>query len=205
MPAEWFRPTTGKRLEWRRRAPISYPAYAAREVISMRIVVIAGAASLFALLGVSPRTIVSEHRLKDRAAMIVYEGRDRVLSVLPYADTANLALILFTQIQGDSVSRASLTGRPCIGLALFSKNEWAQLTATRRPTDVRPSEAFMRLRLYPARTGSPAAVQHVQTGEAYVALGLEYAQNGFPPTKWPSLKWSVQTYLDSARGPCTAE
>jgi hypothetical protein len=159
----------------------------------------------------TPRvTTTPESRLKDRAAMMVYEGRDRVIALVPYADSANLALIVLKQWQGDVVARPQLADRPCVGVALFTKSEWAQLTASgRRPSDVRPSEAAMRLRLYPATKAARAAVEDIGEGTAYVAIGLEHSQNTMPRTRTDSVmgrfKWSVQAYVDSARGPCTAE
>src|ERR1051325_11690827 len=96
-------------------------------------------------------TTPSENNRKDRAAMMIYDGRDHVIAFLPHADSANLALILLTQIEGDSVSRPQLAGRSCVGVALFSRSEWAQLTASgRTPTNIRPSEATMLLSVYPA-------------------------------------------------------
>jgi hypothetical protein len=152
-------------------------------------------------------TTGSSARLKDRAAMMIYDGRDRVIARLP-ADTANLALIVLTQMEGDVVARSQLSNRACIGVALFSNREWATLTASRKPSEVRPSEATMRLRLYPATPTARATVENIQKRTAYVAIGLELLQN--PPPRAPfnagvPLEWSVQARLDSARGRCSVE
>jgi hypothetical protein len=141
--------------------------------------------------------------LKDRAAMLIYDGRDRVLARLPFRDTANMALIVLVQMEGDRVARSQLANRPCIGVALFSNYEWAALaTIGRKPEDVRPSDAAMRLRIYPATEKMHAAVENIQERRAYVAVGLEAMKD--PRARVP-LTWSVQTHLDSARGRCTVE
>ena len=128
--------------------------------------------------------------------MMIYEGRDRVVALLP-ADTANLALIIFSQMEGDAVPQSQLTGRPCIGIALLSNKQWAALIARgRRPSEVRPSEATMRLRVYPAAANARATVENIQERSAHVAIGLEHLS---------PLKWSVQAHLDSARGRCSVE
>src|SRR5262245_28896313 len=142
--------------------------------------------------------------LKDRAAMLIYEGRERVLARVPFSDTANLALIVLTQMEGESVTRSQLANRPCIGVALFSKYEWAVVTANRNPDEVRPSEAAMRLRVYPATQTVRAAVENIQGRRAHVAVGLEEMRNPRNGPRYP-LDWSIQAYLDSARGRCTAE
>ncbi|HEY9226987.1 MAG TPA: hypothetical protein VIP11_10090 [Gemmatimonadaceae bacterium] len=129
----------------------------------MRIAVVVVTACVIAA-----STASSGHR-KDRAAMMIYEGRDRVVALLP-ADTANLTMIL-SQLEGDTVAAPQLADRPCIGVALFSNREWAALTATRKPSEVRPSEATLRLRIYPATANARVAVENLQERHAYVAEG----------------------------------
>ena len=143
--------------------------------------------------------------------MLIYDGRDRVIARLPFADTANLAMIMLDGVRGDSVAPSQLATRSCVGIALFSKREWAALTSNgRSPNDVRPSEATMRLRVYPATKTARAVVENVLERKAFFAEGLEYMQNPPPPkTRADSsrtpITWSVQTYLDNAQGPCTVE
>jgi hypothetical protein len=147
--------------------------------------------------------------------MMIYEGRDRVVALLP-ADTANLALIVLAQIKGDVVAPSQLADRPCIGVALFSNVEWTNLTSRRKPSEVRPSEATLRLRVYPATPTARVAVENIQDRTVYVAEGLEILEN--PPRRTTHLngaappfneglplKWSVQARLDSARGRCSVE
>jgi hypothetical protein len=113
---------------------------------------------------------------KDRAAMILYEGRDHVVSVIPYADSANLTLILLRQMEGDAVKPEQLAGRSCIGVALFSTYEWAQATRFgRKPADAQPGEASMRMRVYPSTPTAPPVVQDVVTGAAWVSVALQMA------------------------------
>jgi hypothetical protein len=174
-------------------------------VTLMKIAIVAAGACLVAAF-TAPS---AENRLKDRAAMMVYDGRDRVIALMPYADSANLTLIL-TQIQGDSVTRQQLANRSCVGLALFSKWEWSILTAGgRKPSDIRPSEASIRFRLYPATKDARAAVEDIRDGKAYVALGFEWAENPPPPAPGKPatqpIKWSIPGYAARAQGPCTAE
>jgi hypothetical protein len=171
---------------------------------------VAVAAATIAVATAAPRSMTAESRLKDRAAMLVYDGRDRVIATIPHADSANLALIMLKQWEGDAVPRQKLAGRPCVGIALFSRLEWAQLTANgRKPSDIRPSEATMRLRLYPAVTGARAVVEDIGQGTAHIAIGLEEVQNWKQKTAADSargpFRWSIQAHLDRARGPCTAE
>lgn len=181
----------------------------------MRIAVIAGSACLLALLTAPSPTLPSKTPRKDRAAMMIYEGRDHLVALLP-ADTANLALIILSMRDGDAVAQSQLADRPCIGIALFSNREWTALIASgRKPSEVRPSEATMRLRVYPATPSARATVENIQERIAYVAIGLEYLQNPPPPrtradsarspVTGPPLKWSVQARLDSARGRCAVE
>jgi hypothetical protein len=143
---------------------------------------------------------------KDRGAMMLYEGRDHVLSVVPRADSANIALILLRQWEGDAVKPEQLAGRSCLGVALFSRTQWEQfMYAGRKPADILPGEASMRLRVYRATDAAPPAVQDIVTGKAWVAVALqELAKPGtvINKTKWD---WSVKSLVDSVRGPCTVE
>ena len=161
----------------------------------MKSVILALGASLVAA-GWTTRTETPEAaRLKDRAAMMIYDGRDRVIALIPQADSANLALILLQQWEGELVPKAQLSDRSCVGVALFSKAEWAAfLGRGLKPADVRPSQASLRLRLYPASGDRPPAVQNVQTDSARVALGLQRHAT-----------WSLRTYVDAAKGPCMVE
>jgi hypothetical protein len=181
----------------------------------MKIAVVVVSAWLVAAMTAPSPILRSPVLRKDRAAMLIYEGRDRVVARLP-ADTANLALILLSmrESESDTVALSQLANRPCIGIALFSTREWAALTAGgRQPSDVRPSEATMRLRVYPATTNARAAVENIQQRIAYVSLGLEFAQNPLLAARTRAdsaragkpLKWSVQAMLDSAHGHCSVE
>lgn len=173
----------------------------------MRIALIAAGACLLAAAAV-PR--------KDRAAMMIYEGRDRVVALLP-ADTANLALIVLSmrESETDTVALSQLANRPCIGIALFSIKEWKALTVDgRTPSEVRPSEATMRLRVYPASATARATVENIMERKAYVSLGLEWLQNPLlaartradsAKVRQKPLDWSVQAQLDNARGRCAVE
>ena len=147
---------------------------------------------------------------KDRAAMMIYDGTDHVLSLVPHADSANLALILLQQWEGDPVALSQLADRPCVGVALFSRTEWAQLlTRGRTPEDVRPAEASLRLRVYPATLNARAAVEDIHAGTAHVAIGIEQAASAGVRPRGTSasepFRWSVQAYVDKARGACTAK
>ena len=174
----------------------------------LRIAFVAASACVIAAFTAPSPTVP-----KDRAAMMIYEGRDRVVALLP-ADSANLADIILAG-QGDTVALSQLTDRPCIGVALFSNKEWAALIASgRKPSEVRPSEATRRLRVYPATTNARATVENIQERIAYVAVLLEFSQTYRQPpagadsatrSRYKPLKWSIQARLDSARGPCTVE
>ena len=156
-----------------------------------------------------PVTTPSAVALKDRGAMMIYDGTDHVLALVPYADSANLALILLQQWQGDPVERSRLAGRPCVGVALFSKTEWGLLLARgRKPDEVHPSEAALRLRVYPATPDARAAVEDIGAGTAHIAIGIEQGSSSAGPqprgAKTP-FTWSLQAHLDKARGACTAK
>jgi hypothetical protein len=136
---------------------------------------------------------------KDRGALMLYHGRDSVISIIPQADSANLALIMLRQWTGDPVAPAQLAGRSCLGVALFSKAEWATLMASgRTPEQIRPAEASMRLRVYPPTATAPAATQDISTRDAWVAIAFQEVEKS-------SVTWSVKTRAEKTRGPCTAE
>ncbi len=111
---------------------------------------------------------------KDRAAIMYYTGSDSVISLVPSADSANLAMILMTQWRGDSVPVARVVGRPCLGVALFSHIEWGKyLTTGRRAEDLKPKDASWRLRIYAPSGKEPITIQEVSTGMTYHAIGLD--------------------------------
>jgi hypothetical protein len=147
---------------------------------------------------------------KDRAAIMYYTGRDSVISLVPAADSANLALILLTQWQGDTVRLSTLANRPCLGVALFSRGEWAALaSAGKLPGDIRPRDAAWRIRIYPATRSAPIAIHDLATGHAYRAIGLEDATfRQFKESKGNEespLKRPVGSRLATITGTCSAE
>ena len=136
--------------------------------------------------------------------MMIYDGKDHVIALVPHADSANLALILLHQWEGSSVPVEKLAGRPCIGVALFSKSDWAALMASgRKPEDIKPSETPMRKVIYSAQGSDSAAVLDVATRKANVAIAF------YEMDKWAATAtrgaWSIQAYARKATGPCTAE
>lgn len=155
--------------------------------------------------------------------MMLYDGRDRVVALFP-KDTANLADVLLSlhESDNDTVALSQLTNRPCIGIALFSTKEWSALLAGgRQPSEVRPSEATTRYRVYPATQNARVTVENIEQRIAYVSIGLEFARN---PLAWAKTRadsartaetrwmkdgrhalWSVLAQLDSARGRCSVE
>jgi hypothetical protein len=144
---------------------------------------------------------------KDRAAIMYYAGRDSVISLVPSADSANLAMILMTQWQGDSVPLDRLKGRPCLGVALFSRGEWAQYTMSgRRPEELRPRDAAWRIRVYPASRSDPIAIHDLMSGKAFHAIGLdaEYLRKAGATGPHPLLP-AVESRMGTLRGACSVQ
>jgi hypothetical protein len=136
--------------------------------------------------------------------MMIYDGRDRVISVVAHPDSANLALILLHQWEGSNVPVERLAGRPCIGIALFSRSDWARLMASgRTPADIKPSETPLRKRLYPAHGSDSAAVFDIATGKANVAVAFYEHDKAVASRKLTP--WSVKTHTEKATGVCTVE
>jgi hypothetical protein len=170
----------------------------------MKLSVLAAGIGVFALAGFSPGAPSFPVLRKDRAAVMIYDGKDRVISVVAQHDSANLALILLHQFEGSNVPVERLAGRPCIGVALFSKSDWARLMADgRKPEDIKPSETPMRKRVYPASGPDSAAVFDIATGRGNVAAAF-YAWDEAATTKKLE-PWSVKVLTDKATGPCTVE
>ena len=110
----------------------------------MKTAVLAGSACLVVALTAPSAIPSSRVLLKDRAAMMIYQGRDSIVALLPQ-DTANIALIILSMSEGDSVAPSQLVDRPCIGLALFSNKEWTALMASgRRPRWGHRREQWLR-------------------------------------------------------------
>ena len=170
----------------------------------MKLLILAASAGLLAILTLVQGAMAPAAVRKNQAAMIIYEGKDRVLSLVSEADSASLAEILLRQSQGSAVAAERLSGRPCIGVALFSKPDWARLVANgRRPEDIGPADARVRLRVYPASATDSAAVQDVATGTAYVAIAF-YPRRGMS-SRWNADRWSVKAHADRASGACAVE
>lgn len=170
----------------------------------MKRSVIAAGAGVLALVAIAQAAPTSTALRKDRAALMIYDGKDRVISLVTQADSANLALILLHGWEGSDVPIEKLEGRPCIGVALFSKSEWWKLLATgRKPEEFKPSETSMRKRLYPARGNDSAAVFDIATGKATVAAAFYQWDKAIAERSIP--QWSVRSYVDRATGPCTVE
>ena len=156
------------------------------------------------LAAVAVATISAAPVPKDRAAIMYYTGSDSVISLVSSADSANLAMILMTQWQGDSIPLDRLKGRPCLGIALFSRGEWGQFTASgRRPEDLRPRHAAWRIRLYPASQSDLVAIHDLLNGKVYHAIGLDAAylrKSGF--TGPHPLLSSVESRMGTLHGAC---
>ena len=162
------------------------------------------------LAAIAGATIGAAAVPKDRAAIMYYTGRDSVISLVPLADSANLAMIVLTQWQGDTVRQSSLAGRPCLGVALFSRIEWAALaSAGKQPGDIRPRDAAWRIRIYPATSSAPAAIHDLASGHVYRAIGLEDSTfRQFKTAKGNEespLKRPVESRLAAIRGSCSAD
>jgi len=167
--------------------------------------VVAGACALVAF-PLAREAMASGALRKDRAAMMIYEGRDRVISVVPNADSANVALIMLTQWVGRDVNKAALAGRSCVGVALFSRFDWGRLTAAgRAPAEIRPAETPLRLRLYPATGMMPAAIEDITAGKAWEAIGLDPASLPTALRGFAYDTWSIPKHVKAAKGPCTVE
>jgi len=168
--------------------------------------VVAGACALIAF-PLAREAMASGAFRKDRAAVMIYEGRDRVISIVPNADSANIALIMLTQWTGRDVHKAELAGRPCVGVALFSKWDWGRLMAAgRAPDDVLPTETPLRLRLYAATGMMPAAIEDITAGKAWEAVGLDPQHLSKTPAAVAAFAaWSIPNRMKAAKGPCTVE
>jgi hypothetical protein len=144
---------------------------------------------------------------KDRAAIMYYSGRDSVLAFLPSADSANAASVFIAGIEGDSVPTPQLAGRPCIGLALFSRAEMAKsIEDGKRPEDLRPRDAAYRLVVYGATGSRPMAVHNLVKGRIYEAIFFdeEWHRKAGSTGRIP-LKGTIERFLAGRNGGCTAE
>ena len=120
---------------------------------------------------------------KDKAALILYGGILDSPIVIDRPDTANMADIALLRIRGPALAPETLAARPCVGLALFTVDEWNAVRARRvKPIDVAPELARVRVRLYPAIGADSAAVLDPlaaaqgseSPGEAWIASGAPY-------------------------------
>ena len=170
----------------------------------MKRLVLSAGALLLAMVAISHASPRPTAIRKDRAALMIYEGRDRVISLVPHSDSANLALILLHQWSGSKVPVERLANRPCIGVALFSNSDWARLLASgRRPEDIEPSDTPMRKRIYPAHGSDSAAVYDIASRTANVAAAFYAVEEAAITRHVP--RWSLKLMADKATGVCSVE
>jgi hypothetical protein len=149
---------------------------------------------------------------KNRAAVMYYTGSDSVISLVASADSANIALLLTTGLEGDSIPSARLGGRPCLGVALFSRAEWAGYAADgRRPEDLKPRDAALRIRIYGPSASEPITVQNVVTGKAHHGIGLDLpalqkaAKSDKPAPMVEQFAAAVANRMGTLRGACSVQ
>jgi hypothetical protein len=99
------------------------------------------------------------------------------------------------RIKGPSVALAELTERPCVGLALFTRDEWSALKRRGLSArEIRPEMAGVRVSLYPAFGNAAAVIRDpawsaadaggLPSGVAWVALGAPRLKGTSIPVEW---------------------
>jgi len=95
---------------------------------------------------------------KDKVAVILYGDLLGPPTVIERPDTANMVEIALLRIRGAAVDPGQLAARPCLGIALFTAEEW-QVAKARGPQSAEAMAALARTHawLYPA-VGADSAV-----------------------------------------------
>ena len=148
-------------------------------------------AVVVALVGIASAFAPSTSRVrKDKVAVILYGGLMQSPVVIAHSDTANMVDIALLRIRGTAVDPNQLATRPCLGLALFTAEEWK----VAQERGARAGETLARMArtgawLYPAMGTDSAVVlemgsqrqQSQVAGVAWIALGAFHLRSSSIP------------------------